>query len=304
MNMTTKRFFLIAIGLLVFWYLFLKQSDYIIRFKIPASPGVTYALIKDWSIELEKREGAEIRVLKDKKYQVFQLELKRSERTYELFWKLHAENDSLTQVSLGFKEPGRSLLNRITAPFFKTEFKEDIIHISKDFKEGVQLNLTDKFKVNRVVLDKLPEMNYAFVEVKKISVFNKAEQMMKHNYELISQVDELKIPRKGFPFVMVRDWDIDKNEIDYRLCIEIDTLVKPTLRGTLKFDRLAPEPSLKTTYNGNYIYSDKAWFALHDFALRNSYDVNLKPVEFFHNNPFTDTKEIEWVTEVFLPLSQ
>jgi effector-binding domain-containing protein len=195
-------------------------------------------------------------------------------------------------------------LNRITAPFFKSEFKEDIIGISKEFKEGVHLNLTDKFKVNKVVLGQLPELNYAFVEVKKVSVFNKAEQMMKHNYELIHQVDELKIPRTGFPFVIVTDWDIDKNEIDYRLCIEIDSIVKHTIRGTLKFDQLAAQPSLKTIYNGNYIYSDKAWFALHDFALRKNYDVNLKPIEFFHNNPFTDTKEIEWVTEVFLPLSQ
>lgn len=304
MNMTFKRFFLFTIGFLTFWYLFLKQSDYIIRFKVPTSPGVTYALIKDWNIELEKQEGAEIKILKERKYQVLQLELKKSERRYELFWNLHAENDSLTQVSLGFKQPGKSILNRITAPFFKSEFKEDIIRISKDFKEGVQVNLTEKFKVNRVVLDKLPEMNYAFVEVKKISVFNKAEQMMKHNYALISQVDELKIPRKGFPFVMVTDWDIDKNEIDYRLCIEIDSLVNPALRGTLKFDRLASQPSLKTIYNGNYIYSDKAWFALHDFALRKNYDVDLKPVEFFHNNPFTDTKEMEWVTEVYLPMSQ
>jgi len=302
--MTFKRFFLVAIGLLAFWYLFLKQSDYIIRFKVPTSPGVTYALIKDWSIELEKQEGTGIKILKDKKYQLLQLELKKSDRTYELFWKLQAENDSLTQVSLGFRQPGKRIWNRITAPFFKSEFKEDIIRISKDFKEGVKLNLTDKFKVNKVVLDKLPEMNYAFVEVKKISVFNKAEQMMKHNYELIHQVDELKIARKGFPFVMVTDWDIDKNEIDYRLCIEIDPVDKPTLRGTLKFDRLAAQPSLKTIYNGNYIYSDKAWFALHDFALRKSYEVSLKPVEFFHNNPFTDTKEIEWVTEVYLPLSQ
>ncbi|MFD1314100.1 hypothetical protein [Namhaeicola litoreus] len=302
--MTAKKILLFAVGLVAFWYLFLKQSDYIIRFKLPTSPGVAYALIKDWGIELGRPKGAKIKFLDDQRYHSLQLELKNNNRIYNLYWKLKPENDSVTNITLGFKEPGKTVLNRIIAPFYSNEFKKNIVQLSTAFKEGAEQSLSNKFKVNEVILVETPQLNYAYVDIKNVSVFDKAEQMMKHNYELIHQVDELGILRKGYPFVMVKNWNLKENKIDYRLCIQIDSVVQPDITGALKFDQLLSKQALKTIYNGNYIYSDKAWFALHDYAIRQHFEVDLEPIEIFHNNPFTDTKEMEWETEVFLPLSQ
>jgi len=61
---------------------------------------------------------------------------------------------------------------------------------------------------------------------------------------------------------------------------------------------------LKAIYNGNYITSDRAWYALLDYAAKNGIAVTGLPIEIFNNNPNMGTNELEWETEIFMPLKE
>ena len=60
--------------------------------------------------------------------------------------------------------------------------------------------------------------------------------------------------------------------------------------------------ALKATYNGNYITSDRAWYALLEHAERNAIKVSETPIEVFYNNPNFGGDELQWNAEIFMPL--
>ena len=55
-------------------------------------------------------------------------------------------------------------------------------------------------------------------------------------------------------------------------------------------------------YNGNYITSDRAWYALLNYADKNNISVDALPIEIFYNNPEMGGNALLWKTEVYLPL--
>ena len=70
----------------------------------------------------------------------------------------------------------------------------------------------------------------------------------------------------------------------------------------IQYKRIFPKRALKAIYNGNYITSDRAWYALLDYAKNNSLEVDSTLIEVFHNNPNTGGDEENWKAEIYLPL--
>ena len=62
--------------------------------------------------------------------------------------------------------------------------------------------------------------------------------------------------------------------------------------------------ALKAVYNGNYITSDRAWYALLDYAKQNNIAVNNNPVEVFYNNPNYGGDEMRWKAEIYMPIKE
>ena len=107
----------------------------------------------------------------------------------------------------------------------------------------------------------------------------------------------------GVPFIEVTQWNMEKDSIAYNFCypiIQSDSL--PFIKG-ISYQTFQGKKALKAIYNGNYITSDRAWYALLDYAEKNNIEVENKPVEFFFNNPNMGGNELRWKAEVFLPLT-
>ena len=64
----------------------------------------------------------------------------------EYTWDINSINDSVTSVNVGIKDLNHSLYNRLTAPFFNTNFKVEQIKKITDFKNGLSNHLKN-FKV-------------------------------------------------------------------------------------------------------------------------------------------------------------
>ena len=123
------------------------------------------------------------------------------------------------------------------------------------------------------------------------------------NYSLLStHMVENDIGLNGKPFIEIMDWDMEKDSIHYNFCypiIKTDSLPSHKL---IKYKQFNGKKALKAIYNGNYITSDRAWYALIDYANKENIEIEYRPVEIFYNNPNMGGNELSWKAEIFLPI--
>lgn len=72
----------------------------------------------------------------------------------------------------------------------------------------------------------------------------------------------------------------------------------------MKFKTIAPIKGLRASYFGNFRTSDRAWFALMDYAKRKGVGLENKPLEHFLANPFNGGDELSWETQIIIPIAK
>ena len=128
--------------------------------------------------------------------------------------------------------------------------------------------------------------------------------MMQYFGLLDNAMAENELQLDGRPFLIINEWDMKNDKIQYDFCFPIvdnDTLFE---HPDILFKKIESKKALKATYNGNYISSDRAWYALLDYAEKNNIEVDRTPIEIFHNNPNMGGDELKWSAEIYMPLSQ
>ena len=285
--------FLLLGGLI--WYLFLKPSDYIVRFNSNAIPGTLNQEIKLWANSLENSEFIEQNDLAN-----FVHHFKFNDSVHRYEWFIKPLNDSMSKIKVTIKDMDHSLQNRINIPFIDTDFekrtKKNLTDCMTIIKEH-----TEKFKVTIIGESTVESKFHAFVPIKSAQK-EKALKMMENYSFLNSVLVRNGIQLDGQPFIQVNDWSIEKDSISYNFCypiIEPDTL--PEIKG-LQFKKLKEKRAIKAIYNGNYITSDRAWYHLLEYAERNNIAIERKPLEIFYTNPNMRGNELDWKAEIFMPL--
>ena len=235
-------------------------------------------------------------------YEFLKQNLKKDNLNLTILWSFKSINDSITQIRAGISEKNKGVYNRITAPFFNTKFKITNLELIKNYKDGIEFTLKEKFRVHSIVIDSTPQFDFAYVSLKNIKMRDKASQMMKNNSTILAFLKENDIEVEGLPVIIVEDWNVEKNIINYKFGFQIKYKDSLPIDSLIKFGRTKSKKALKAIYNGNYIGSDKAWFALFEYAKRRNIEVDKKPLEIFHNNPFIGGNELDWIAEVYLPI--
>ena len=300
----SKIKFLIIIILLgtLIWYLFFKPYDYMVRFKVKTAPGTVYSAVEDWSLFNQKLDSFTYKITDKEAYKYIYEIIDINEMSLDFKWNFKSLNDSITHVVVGITEKEKSLYNRLTTPFTNTNFKETSIRTIKNFKIGIEDQLEYKFKVKYAGIDTIPELAYAYIEFKNIEMRNKAEQMMRYNARLMQFVNQHELKGGNYPFLVIDNWNLNKNTIDFRFCFPIKQIDSMPTHENIKYDILKPKKALKAIYNGNYITSDRGWFALYEYAKRHNINVENKPFEIFYDNPFYGGDELKWKAEIYLPI--
>lgn len=301
MKKTKYLISLMIIGALVY-YLFVKPSDYIVRFESRTSPGTLFKGVEEWSLVNKTKDSFNFEIIQKTPFEFIKETVKIKGMDLQLEWYFEAINDSLSRVKVKILEKENSIYNRLTAPFFNTPFKKKSVEIIKDFKSGMDLQLKNNFKIKIVGRDTIPEISYAYIEVKNITSSSKAKEMMMNNAALLNFVNEHNIKNGDFPFLIIDNWDIKNDLIDFRYCFPIVENDSLPFHENIKYDKILATPALKAIYNGNYKTSDRGWFGLYDYALRNEIKTLNQPIEFFYNNPYYGGDELKWVAEVFIPI--
>jgi effector-binding domain-containing protein len=100
----------------------------------------------------------------------------------------------------------------------------------------------------------------------------------------------------------VTNWNREKDSITYNFGYPILPDQNVPMDTEIEYKKLNKRQGLKAIYNGNYITSDRAWYALLNYANKNDISVEALPIEIFYNNPDMGGNALSWKTEVYLPV--
>mgnify|MGYP003477840077 CR=1 FL=1 len=290
---------LVLAGLLIY-YLFIKSYDYQIKFKAITAPGTVYYAIGDWEEALGKRGLAEVIDSKGKHFSNLDQNLKIGDSIINLNWKLQAINDTVTQITVRIKDLENSAATRWENIFKKPPLEGILISKMSDFKKGLDIHLKGH-KVDIIGMDTIPGKFYAYVEIKS-SLVQKARNMIANNGGILGWLREHGFEIEGKPTLEVTNWNVEKDSIIFNYMFPVNELDSLPEHSLIKFKKYPSRKAIKAIYHGNYRTSDRAWFALYDYAKRNQIDIEETPIEFFYDNPMMGGNELEWRAEIYMPL--
>lgn len=291
--------FAFVFSLFMLWYLFIKESDYCISFKVKAAAGTVFQGINEWSASRSGSNKENYVILEKKNFSFIKQEMKSDKMTMEYTWDINSVNDSTTNVSVGIKELNSSIYNRLTAPFFSTNFKEKQIQKITDFRNGLNKH-TESFKIKIDGEGTSEEVFVAYLNLKSV-LQEKAQTMIRNDAIITGFLHQNNIKIVGKPYLEIQDWNLDKETLDFNYCFPVDKNTKLIENEVVKFKTIPASKGLQATYFGNFRTSDRAWFALLDYAKSHNLKLTNKPLEHFLANPFNGGDELSWETKIIIP---
>ena len=289
----------VALFLFLGWYFGIKASDYTITFTAKAASGTVFQGIQEWSTIQRQKRKEHFTVVEKNNFDFLKQQMTVGDTTYTYVWEITPLNDSVSKVSVGINEIGKSWYNKITAPFWPTKFKTEQIRKVKDLREGLNEHLKNlKVRIDGEGTSK--PVYVAYIQLKS-ALQEKAQTMIGNDAAITGFLYTHKIKIVDRPYVEIVDWDLDKETIVFNYCFPIDPLTKAIADANVKFKTIPSLKGIKATYYGNFRTSDRAWFALMDYAKKN--DLKIKNIAFEHflANPFNGGEELEWETQIIMP---
>jgi len=295
-----KKVYFILGALLIgglIWYLFIYRFDYLVTFNAKANSGTINQTIKLWN---SKVEGGEITSYEDLQHLTQTIQFNDSTHIYD--WRITSLNDSTSKIKVFAKDSANSLLNKIKVPFSDTDFEKRTRKMLLDFNEKLQEHI-DNIKIEVIGVEEVDSIFCAYLEVKS-SQFGKAGAMMK-NFPLLDPFlinNGAKL--NGLPIIEITKWNTVKDSIEFNFCYPVIRSDSLPVHPELKYKTINVKKAIKAVYNGNYITSDRAWYALMNYAEKNNLEVTGHALEFFYNNPNMGGDELKWKAEIFMPLKE
>jgi len=286
----------LTIGFLL-WYLIIKPYDYLVTFKVKTSAGTINQSIKLWNTSLENSSPIQQENLKNLTQQIIV-----KDSTFNYDWSISSVNDSISKVNVYVTDIDHSFANKISIPFGTTDFEKRTQNTITDFIDKLKEHL-NKIRVRVVGIDSTRTTYCAYIPMKGLQI-EKARGMMQ-NYSLLTSVLSAEnIEMNGTPFVEITNWNTQNDSIAYNFCFPVIKSDSLPIDPRIQYKQYSGVKALKASYNGNYITSDRAWYALLDYAGNNDIEIVKKPLEVFYSNPNFGGDELQWEAEIFMPIKE
>jgi effector-binding domain-containing protein len=294
--------FSVLISGFLFWYLGFKKSDYCIHFKAKTATITLFQGVEEWQKEQTKSQGAQIEILEKNNFDFIKQKYTKGTTVLEYSWEFEVINDSTTAVCVGIKEPKHSWYNRLTAPFFETKFKNEEIKKIKDFKTALEDQLSQFSYV--LTGEKQTEAVFvAYISLKSV-LQEKAQNMIGDDNIITGYLHQNNIQIVGKPYLEVTNWDMDHQKLAFNYCFPINKNTPYIASDAVKFKLIPAQKGLTASYFGNFRTSDRAWFAIYDYAKKHNIKLDYKPLEHFLANPFNGGDEKLWETKIIIPFAK
>ena len=286
----------LTIGFLL-WYFIIKPYDYLVTFKVKTTAGTINQSLKLWNTSLENSSPIQQENLKNLTQQIIV-----KDSTFNYDWSISSVNDSISKVNVYVTDIDHSFANKISIPFGTTDFEKRTQNTITDFIDKLKEHL-NKIRVRVVGIDSTRTTYCAYIPMKGLQI-EKARGMMQ-NYSLLTSVLSAEnIEMNGTPFVEITNWNTQNDSIAYNFCFPVIKSDSLPIDPLIKYKQYNGVKALKASYNGNYITSDRAWYALLEYAENNGIEIANKPLEVFYSNPNFGGDELQWEAQIYLPIKE
>ena len=300
MNTKLKRLSVVVLLSFLGWYFVLKQSDYTITFKVNTATGTIFQGIAEWTSAQSKNQNEIYTVLEKRNFDFIKQSMVKDNEEFVYTWESKSLNDSVTSVTVGIKDLNHSIYNRLTVPFISTKFTEEQIEKIRNFKRGLVEHISN-FKVKIDGETTSEEIFVAYISMESV-LQEKAQKMIMNDIDIVGYLDRNKIKIIGFrPYLEIVDWNQEKELLKFNYCFPIPKNTKYIPDQHVKFKKIPAMKGIQATYFGNYRTSDRAWFAILDYAKRNKIKLQNRVLEHFLANPFNGGNELEWEAKIIIP---
>lgn len=288
----------ITVIVIVLWYLLIKPFDYNIVINTNTSQGTCFQSILDWNETLKKKRHISTEIDTKENFHSINQSIVLESYSLDLDWNIKIENDSTTTILLGVKNKTNSVKDRIEKFFGRSKLNEIINDEITSFNAGLLKHL-DEFKVKVNGPEKSPETYVAYVNIKS-NQKDKAGKMISNSPYINLFLQENNITLESHPFLEIKKWDANSTALNFNFCFPIKKTDSFPKHKDIKYKKVIAKPSIKATFNGNYSISDRAWYAIHQYAQNNN--IKLKPslIEVFSNNPHLGEDEMNWKAEAYI----
>jgi len=277
------------------WYFIIKPYDYLVTFKVKTSAGTINQTIKLWNTSI-----ANLNPVKQENIANLSQQIEVNDSIHNYKWSISSVNDSISKVNVYVTDKEHSFANRISIPFGTTDFEKRIEYSVTDFIAKLKEHLK-KIKVSVAGIDTTRSTYAAYISMKGLQI-EKARGMMQ-NYSLLTSILSAEnITMNGTPFVEITNWNTQNDSIAYNFCFPVIKSDSLPVDSRIQYKQYNGAKALKATYNGNYITSDRAWYALVDYAENNDIKIDKNPLEVFYSNPNFGGDELQWKAEIFMPI--
>jgi effector-binding domain-containing protein len=287
-------FALVLFGVLI-WFLFIRTYDFSVSFKAKTLPEIVNQSLKVWNKEVEG-------TLENRANEDIIQKLRLGERSLSYQWNMEQRNDSTTKVTVFVTDENLSIFDKLKIPFADTSYEEVVKKNLTDYVDLLNDQLKN-IKIKVVGVSSIEGTYCAYVPIKG-KQFAKARGMME-NYGLLSTIFiDTDVKLNGQPFIEITKWDRETDSIFYNFCYPIIKQDSLPQIDKIKYKQFDTRKAIKAIYNGNYMTSDRAWYAIKNYAKINAIEVMDTPIEVFLSNPNMGGNELDWTTHVYLPLKQ
>jgi hypothetical protein len=277
------------------WYLFITPYDFRVNFKAKTLPGDVIETLRIWNRSLDNAQITDVDSLSGLTQKIV---WKNS--TYVCQWDFRMSDDSTTKITAKLSEPGHGIMNKILVPFTLRKIEED----GKEIGLTLRNILNEHLKITRVEVVGEEQSPTSFCICTKLSTnqTDKANGMM-HDYNLLTSViADFHLEVSGPPIVKINEWNHNNGKIKFDFCFPISENNQLPHDPSFSYQKLIGVKSLKAIYHGNYITSDRAWYALMKYAQDNGYQPTGSLLEFFRDNPTLGYHEESWRADIYLPI--
>lgn len=287
---------LVAVALVALvYYVFIRSYEYEVKFKATTTPGDIIETIRIWNRSMDNSKITAI-----DSFSTLNQTIQWNKRTYTYKWNFAVVNDSVTKVNAQISEPDHMWLNKLLVPFTDQPIEKDAGEIGNLFYKV----LMEHLKITRVEVKGLAQLDSSFCVCSELKTdqVGKANGMMKDFILLTSFLEKFNLKSKGAPVVRVQEWSHSKGSLEFDFCFPIEKSDSLPIVDLLTYKSFGRQLAVKAEFRGNYITSDRAWYALIDYADKNGYKISGLPIEYFYDNPNLGMNEKNWKAEVFLPI--
>ena len=285
---------LILFAGLSFWYLKVRDYDVRVRFSAQTLPQIVQQTLIIW-IENDRRGQID---LIDEAQHVVEQRVQLVNEEYSIKWTIEKGKDSTVQVLAAFNQERSKVSTRVESLFRETTIESAAKAVVTEFYGKLNEHL-NAIRV-KVVGTAVMEERFCCCVTTQTTQYGKAAGMMR-NYPLLGDfIAKNKLVTKGNPLVQVKEWDEEADQLVYDFCFPIEP-IEPIAHPEIFFKNIPQQRTVKAIFNGNYISSDRAWYAIDEYARRKKVPLERKPLEVFFNNPIFDNDEENWKAEIYMP---